>query len=511
MQENILTGPKKKKKGYFLVVAGVLLLAFLGAAGVGFQNFTAFFEVLVGGFALANAPALGLAIVAGGVCSTAVNFFLNAELLYDFYRRVTKKPLPALSAAGKVQYVIGTGVFVITGVLYGMTAFSVAAAGGLSALGVAGILAITVGIFVSIITIFQELETWLVSFDNPLAVEIHIKVQKLEFDPKAKVETVIDRLLIKLQELKTKQEKELKDGEDKKQQKNQRLQLLLDKNNEVQVELALLSTQFLAKQLDKNEVIQAIKKLQADAEKIQPSLPNSAKNWWEKFKSNPIAYVTGLIVSLGNVMALSLLFTIGLTTFLIFVGVAALPALIIGFSAAFTAGAFTEFYFYQGFLTDFCDKIKTELGGLTPKWRIGLVAVLVNGIINAVLAYFGVQMLPALFSAAGIVVLPLLPLSIVCAVFAGLASVLLGTSFLIRFPEFIGRFKKKFGKWFGDSQEKTSNKEDGLKSERESLLNNVDIQELKNKGDGNIFEKTEQEKVQDQKSFLPFLSGASLN
>lgn len=259
MQENTVIELKKKKKGYFLVVAGVLLLALLGAAGVGFQNFTAFFEVLVGSFALAHAPALALAIVAGGLCSTAVNFFLNAELLYDFYRRVTKKPLPALSPIGAVQYIVGIGVFVITGVLFGMTAFSVAAAGGLSALGVAGILAITVGVFVSVITIFQELETWLASFDNPVAVEIHIKTQKLELDPKAEVTTVIDKLLTKLQALKVKQEQELKDGEDKKQQKNQALQSLLDKNNEIQVALVLLNTQFLAKNLDKNAVIQKLK------------------------------------------------------------------------------------------------------------------------------------------------------------------------------------------------------------------------------------------------------------
>jgi hypothetical protein len=458
MPETDVTIVKKKKKGYVFIMIVVPLLAFLGAAGIGFQNFSAFSEVLVMSLHLSTGNAFALAIVAGGICSTVVNFCLNAELLHNFYKRITKKPLPALSTAEKFQYSIGMFVFIITGILFGLTAFSVAGAGGLSALGWSGILAIAVGVFVSIITIFQELETWLESFDNVIAIEIYKKWQKLEQDKDnaLNVTAEVNKLLAKLQKLNETLEE----------------QALNDKNTEIQKTLKQL------KLGNKSAVIAELKKLQTDVEAVElnGSPLYSLEKWLKKLN---IARFIGFVISLGNVMALSLLFTIGLTTFLTHLGVAALLALIIGFSVAFTAGAFTEFYFYQGFLTNFCDNIEKRWKDLfnTKNWGVGVLTVAVNGMINAVLAYFGVQMLETLFLSAGIAVPALLPLAIVSAVFAGLASLLLGTDFWIRNSE-------KFASWFGGAVKKASanKKEDG-----QPLLETSYFNEAKNEKNSDNF------------------------
>ena len=72
-----------------IIAALVVLIAFLSALGTGFQNATAIIQLLVQGTTLAlnHAWVIGiLSGVAGGICSTLVNFFLNVELLEDFGR-----------------------------------------------------------------------------------------------------------------------------------------------------------------------------------------------------------------------------------------------------------------------------------------------------------------------------------------------------------------------------------------------------------------------------------------
>lgn len=453
-----MSDPNKKKKRtyqWFFMIAVVLVLAFLGAAGVGFQNYSALYEVLFISLHLSPLGSFVIALVAAGICSTLVNFCLNGDLLYGFYQRMMKKPFPALSEGGKVKYWLGVGVFIVTGLLFGFMAFSVVTAGGLAALDWVGIVSIVAGVFVSVITIVQELETWLEGFDNPIAIEIYKKWQKLEQDKKdeLKVDKVIESLSERLDTFGEKTHEPLDHAP------------LENKRNEIIGKLEKLKGQ------KKDQVIAQLKAFQTEAEyfAIQPSWRNVLKNKWEQFKKNRIGYAAGFITSVLNVMGLSLLFTIGLAPVLIQLGVAALPAIIVGFSLAFTAGAFTEFYFYQGFLTDFCSRVTERWKKLlnSPAWGAGISAALINGAVNAVLAYFGVTLiLGPLLESIGVVIPSLLTLGIISAIFVGLASIILGTNFYIVFT-------RKVAGWLGfeinDDEKKTVG--DGNDMERKGLIN----------------------------------------
>ena len=464
-----MSDKKKKKRTYqWLITVGIILaLALLGAVGIGFQNYSALYDVLFISLHLSPLGSFVIALVAAGICSTLVNFCLNGDLLYSFYQRIMKKPSPALSNGGKVKYWLGVGVFIITGLLFGFMAFSVVTAGGLAALDWVGILSIVSGVFVSVITIIQELETWLDGFDNPIAIEIYKKSQKLEQDKtdELKIDDVIDKLSKKLIKVGT-----LDYG------------LLEAKRQDILAKLDRLKDQ------TKNEVIKQLKAFQKEAEDhaIQPSWSDALNNKLEQFKKKPFGYSAGFLVSVLNVMGLSLLFTIGLAPVLIQLGVSALPAIIIGFSLAFTAGAFTEFYFYQGFLTDFCSRVidKWEQLLKSPVRGVGISAALINGTVNGVLAYFGVTLiLGPLLESIGVVIPSLLTLGIISAVFVGLASVLLGASFYIVFA-------RKVAGWLGIELDKEkSTVEDGKEEtvEMQRLLGAEDEGEVKQQQKDNSF------------------------
>lgn len=171
------------------------------------------------------------------------------------------------------------------------------------------------------------------------------------------------------------------------------------------------------------------------------------ETWLEKFdKADPLkpadptgtrtSRVIGKTLSIGAIIALSLLFTMGLASFLSGVGVPMIPALVVGGALSFSAGLFTEYTFYNKFITNFCNNV-------SEKWKNfkasrlpvlgGIIAVL-NGTVNAALAYVAITMLFGLLVGAGVAAPPLgavMAVGIVVALFAGVASTLLGMDFWI--------------------------------------------------------------------------------
>ncbi len=278
------------------------LLSLLGAAGTGLQNYMAVADLLGSITSFSIEAARRLAFVLGGVCSGLVNFCMNIELLESFIQRLNgEKEREKLVGWKKFRYYAGSAVFIVTGILFGLSAFAFGPVGPLAILSVAA------GIFVAIIMAIQELETWLQSFDKKPA-----------------------------------------------------------SNNTEEV----------------------------DSQEEELSM---------------LGKVLGTIISVGNVLALSTFLAIGLSTFLIGLGVAAFPAVIVGLGFAFTFGAATEFYFYNRFLSDFGAHATKNWHDLWSQKLpfIGVFSIVVNASVNAALCYTAVGALNVLLLAAGILVPPL--------------------------------------------------------------------------------------------------------
>lgn len=144
--------------------------------------------------------------------------------------------------------------------------------------------------------------------------------------------------------------------------------------------------------------------------------------------------VMGILIAIGNTIALSLLFTLGLATFLTGVGAPLLPALISAFVVAFTAGAFTEFYFYHNFLGKFCENISAKWAAFkNSAWPVlGAICSGINAAVNGVLTYVGIIMLVALLAGTGVAMPPvgvIIAGAVVAAIFATVASFILGIDF----------------------------------------------------------------------------------
>jgi hypothetical protein len=310
--------------------SNAVIFSGLGALGVALQNYPAV-ELFIKGFIQPNnVVSLGLikmtALGTGGLCSGMVNFWMNVELLEGFFARMTSDEeyvYKQLSLLEQVQYFGGIGIFVVTGALFGLMAFTFAMEGPFA------MLSIVAGIFVAGIMTVQEVETWLSSYDK----------------------------------------KEL-------------------------------------------ESIEALTEGQQ----------------WGK--------LCGHVIAIGNVIALSLLFTLSLAQSLIALNVAASTALLIGFVVAFTFGAFTEYYFYDFYLSDFLKDFGDKCEQMTaiPNASFGLLCIATNAFVNAALTYTGVEMLAGLVMTAGIALPPVGVVVAVCALsgaFAGAASFLLGMAFWI--------------------------------------------------------------------------------
>jgi hypothetical protein len=316
----------------------VKILSLLGAAGTALQSYMAVAGFIQGLLHVAFAASRagiglthGLAAVLGGFCTGIINFSINTELLDSFIHRILHKPSPELSGWQKFRYWLGCGVFILTGILFGLTAIAFGPTGPLA------IVSLTAGIFVAIIMMVQELETWLESFDNP------------------------DNLPKK-------------------------------------------------------------------------SLKELFYEWKNSLNNGKLL---GFVISIGNVVALSLLFTVGLCTFFTGMGVAALPAVAISFGLAYTCGAFTEFYFYNRFLSAYCDKFSDNWKKLMegPYPYLGIACAATNAVVNGILAYVGVMMIISLLAAASLAVPPLtvmIGIAATLAVFAGAASGILGMNFWLK-------------------------------------------------------------------------------
>ncbi len=307
------------------------LIALLAAAGSALQAYMGFASFL-GAYAsifLNTSGIMGLSIGLAGIMGGLVNLSVNFECLKDFLERLFKKSLPKLQGWKKFRYWVGSLIFVITGLLYGATAIAFGSVGVLSGVAIAA------GIFVAILMLIQELETWLKSFDT-------------------------------------------------------------------------------------------------ETEKI--SLWAAFKKYWKELAPGK---AIGLSITLVNVFALSLLFTLGVATFLTGIGVPVLPAIIAGLAIGFTAGAFAEFYFYNAFLSDFCNNLKQKWqlfkGEDSPVlWKaMGASSILINAIVNVALCYSGILLLNIMLASAGLALIPL-PALCVAAVFSGAASFFLCSDFWIR-------------------------------------------------------------------------------
>src|SRR3990167_11293425 len=308
------------------------ILSGLGAFGVALQNYPAV-EIFIQGIARTRAPGMAvisglsqpLAFFSGVICGGLINFWMNVALLDRFFARMLSDNdyyYQSLSPWQQLQYFSGIFVFIVTGILFGLMAFTFSMEGPLAILSVAA------GIFVAIIMTIQEIETWLSSYSSP----------------------------------------------------------------------------------------------------IQEEEPLTYVQQWGK--------ICGHIIAIGNVFALSLLFTLGLTESLIALQVAGITALIVGFTISFTFGAFTEYYFYNYYLANFCKELDKNwlLMLQTDSAYLGLLCISTNAFVNAALTYSGVELLASLLLGVGIS-LPSLPmitaLSLVSAFFAGSASMVLGLDFWI--------------------------------------------------------------------------------
>ena len=258
-----------------------------------------------------------------------VNYWMNVGLLKDFYNRMTSTKdyqYKSMSAWQRLHYFSGIFVFVVTGILFGLMAFTFAMTGPLA------VLSIVAGVFVAAIMTIQEVETWLKWFDP-------------------------------------------------------------EDENQHDTAQPLTTMQMFGK--------------------------------W-----------VGHIIAAGNVLALSLLFALGLAQSLMVLHVAAFPALIVGFVVAFTFGAFTEFFFYNYYLSDFCKDFGKKWGEMLalPNVKFGFLCVITNALVNGALTYAGVGLLTGLFVAANITLPPMLAITVLAAVsafFAGSASFILGLDFWI--------------------------------------------------------------------------------
>lgn len=292
----------------------VYVLSLIGALGSALQNFMALMDflkdliqILLWLHKISMNLLYGAAIVLGGLCGGVVNFCLNVELLESFFKRFVgeeRKTRPTLDGWQEMRYWGGLAIFIITGILYGLTALAFGPVGVLVLFGIAA------GLFVAGIMMVQEIETWLESFDD-------VEYNKL-------------------------------------------------------------------------------------------SLTQKFGGW---LKNLTPGKVVGLAVAVLGVAGLSLMFAYGLTLFLATVGLPLLPALLVGIGVAFTAGFFTEFYFYNRFVGDYIASLKENLIAFseTKAAPVGFTLALVNAAVNGVAAYYVMtHLLPMVLLAASIAAPPLL-------------------------------------------------------------------------------------------------------
>lgn len=324
-QVNHETSSKNQQESHSHVYSWAL--SAFGALGVALQNYQGVELALTRVLPVAARSKTLIeltALAAGGLCSGMVNFWMNQGLLDGFFARMTARTpyrYTQLTAWERVQYFGGIFVFSVTGILFGLTAFTFAMEGPIA------ILSIAVGIFVAAIMTIQEIETWLSSYDQ---TTIHEK------------------------------------------------------------EYMTISKQ--------------------------------------------IGKYCGHMIAAGNVIALSLLFTLSLAQSLVMLHVAMLPALTLAAVVAFTFGAFTEYYFYNYYLAAFCKNFYEHWHAMlaAPNAAFGFLCVTTNAIVNMALTYAGLDLLATWLLVAEIALPPVVITTLIFGIlscFAGAASFALGMDF----------------------------------------------------------------------------------
>lgn len=361
------------------------LLAGLGAAGVALQNYKAvelFLKSVTSASQYSTYAIQAAAIGAGGICSGMVNFKMNMALLDDFSARLIKLQnydayvkegyfdYKNASLQQQVKHFSGSFIVIVTGVLFGLMAFTFAMGSPLA------MLSLMVGLFVTAITMIQELEAWLAAWD-----------------PK-------------------------------------------------------------------------------NASGVLSGWPQSFGEW------------CGYLIAVGNVLAFILMFTLALAETLIFLQVAAVPAIIIGAAVSFIFGGFTEYNFYAPYLTKLCGEFGSKCQAMmkTDWAAAGLLFISVNAFVNAALTYASLELLTALLVSASIALPPVAvvtALSVVLTLCAGGASFLLGMNFWIGQAPASAGLKPDVSKTsslgtfglFGDVDETTEAREDDVHSD--GLVNSL--------------------------------------
>ncbi len=351
----------------------------LGGLGIALQNTMAVGQLINtisnGTLALTAAGQAimnGVAIAVGGLCSGIMNFLINVPLLKGFFDRLSNLRFGS-KLKGWEKLSTWQKFTYWAGIAIFITSGIML---GLTAfafgpIGVLAAIGIAAGILVALISTVQELETWLERFDET-------------------------------EEDKKKAEEEAAETKD-----------------------------FTPEQLEEYKKKKAAKLAEEEEAEAKLTLKQRFIRWKDSITKEKII---GAILTIGNVVALSLLMAMGVAAFLSGVGVPALPALIAGLGIAFTAGAFTEYYFYSKFLSDFCTKFKAKWQAFKESkyWGLGLACVTTNAVVTGVLTYVGITMIAGLILAAGVAAPPLgivIAVAALAAIFAATASFLLGLDF----------------------------------------------------------------------------------
>ena len=191
--------------------------------------------------------------------------------------------------------------------------------------------------------------------------------------------------------------------------------------------------------------LQSFDELRLNKEGQVMSLGEMFKDWRDNLTRGK---VLGHFLAAGNVLALSLGFAAGLTEILtvsnpllIFFALPVMPAftgLAIATIIAFSFGAFTEFYFYNHFLAQFCNNFEAnwQAMAVSQQAKFGFLLCGLNGLANAAGASFLVWVFFDTFLIAAGIALPpigmIISLSLICGLFAGTASFILGLDLWIR-------------------------------------------------------------------------------
>ncbi|HVE44209.1 MAG TPA: hypothetical protein VNC84_03630 [Gammaproteobacteria bacterium] len=165
------------------------------------------------------------------------------------------------------------------------------------------------------------------------------------------------------------------------------------------------------------------------------------RSLWKTFvdwnNSLTLGKFTGFVMSVGNSLAFSILLTLGFAVFLTSVAVPLTPALITAFSTAFTLGLFTQFFFFNIYVSPFCDRFSQNIEKFWASHcsPFGLFVCAITGLVNAALFFSSTGLLVGLVASAGIVMPPvgfIIAANIAISASAGFVAFIISVDFWTR-------------------------------------------------------------------------------